>query len=184
MPGLVERVEGAKFATVILISIFGAYLFVKRSERKISGFKGTVSETDKKIKELNARTDKALQEIDGLTSAFNNFKNDQEQRYKDIRTELGQYKNGVSKVDTFLQKNQQALSILSKRLENFFFVTCPNCNTRINLDFPNTIISGMHDVDGPASDSTSRDTSEIELQCPQCKRKYHIDIPHTELIKT
>jgi hypothetical protein len=176
-------VEGAKYVTIVLISVFGSYLLLKRSERKIGGFKGTLGETEKKIEELRTRTDKASQEIDKLTGEFKNFKIDQERKYKDLYSEVGQFINDVSKLNALNQKNQQTLSILSERLERFFFIKCPQCNTRIALDFPNTIISGIHEVDGQASDNTFRDTKELDLQCPQCRRKYHIDIPHSELIK-
>jgi len=178
-----QVIEGARYATLILISIFGSYLLLKRSERKTSGFKGTLSETEKSIGELKLKTENTFREIDKIRGEFTNFKIAKDEKYQNLEKNITQLVNEVSRINALNLRNQQTLSSLSERLEKFFFIKCPICNKRIGLDFPNTIVSGIHEVDGRASESTSRGTKELELQCPQCGRNFHIDIPHSEFSK-
>lgn len=176
-------IEGARYSTFVLVSILGSYLLLRRSEKKTNRFKGTLSKTERKLDELDKKVESVIQRTDRMRSDFADLKTAQEKENQNLDEKIGRFNIEVSKLSALATENQRSLSDLGKRLGNLFFIKCPVCHRKIELNIPNTIISGIHEVDGPASEDTFRGTKELGVQCPQCGREFHIDIPHAELTK-
>jgi len=72
---------------------------------------------------------------------------------------------------------------METQMEQLFGVSCPNCDGWIGTNFPNSSISGIHPVDGPATGSFWRSTEEREIICEKCGKKFHVDIPRSQTFK-
>jgi len=157
-------VEGAKYVMVILICFLGSYFLFRNLEGKIDksiiaplGKKidAIIERTESKIEELNRKNEKSLAELDKKIIEFTNFIANQKQEHTRI----------------------------DGKFSWIYGVKCPICNKWIDLNLPNTLISGVHVADGQPSNRTVRGTFEMAIQRSQCRNQLHIDVPHSNLFK-
>jgi len=157
-------VEIAKYATVVLISFLGSYFLFRKMERKME--KSKMTPLGQKIDTVTQKTEKEMEE----------YKKKTDQNLAELGNRIGELKD-------FKIKQEQEHIFINGKFSWIYGVQCPVCKRWIDLNLPNTIISGVHGVDGQPSNSTMRGTSEMSVQCPQCRNQFHIDIPHSSLFK-
>jgi hypothetical protein len=157
-------VEGAKYVTIVLISFLGSYLLFRKMEKRMEESK--MLPLDRKI---NTSTQKVQKEVE-------EHKKTTEQNFAELNTRIAQFTD-------FRIKQEQEHVLLNGKVSWIYGLQCPVCKRWIDVNLPNTIISGVHTVDGQRSDHTSRSTYEIDARCPQCGRTLHLDMPLSAMFK-
>jgi len=168
-------VEIAKFGMVVVISFIGSYLLFKKMETKMEKSKMTP---------LGTRIDTATQQVEEeIKKHKNDMEKELEEHKKKTERNFAELNTRIVQFTDFRSEQKEKHSLLDGKFSQIYGVDCPKCKAWIDLQFPNTVVSGVHLKDGQPSEDTMRGTYETSVQCPLCQSQLHIDIPHDYLFK-